>query len=379
MLEGLQEEFHRLRKDKLLIIACLIIPICVNLLVGLELQSGVIEHVPMAIIDYDDSQLSRQLIGYFRENDSFDVQYQIQDEEQLHHLLDTSKVRVGMVIPKHFSEDASSLRSPKILMLYDGSHMSMTAVAKAKASEILISARVGACTKQVQNRLEKTQDEAFTMAMPISFENRTLYNPTKNFSNFMTPGYGTIICQLGIGLTGVLCVQINWDKKKKRSELGYIVSKVLFYGILGSIAITINMLLQVYIMNIPCRGSLMLGIVLGILFMFAVASLAVALSAWFRNRILAMAIAGLLLIPNSIMAGYTWPVISMIPSYRWMAKWIPFTHFGDNIRDLFLKGSMVNLVEDASYLVTFLLVMTLGGTVGVYVRKKGKPKEADNR
>ena len=71
MLEGLQEEFHRLRKDKLLIIACLIIPICVNLLVGLELQSGVIEHVPMAIIDYDDSQLSRQLIRYFRENDSF--------------------------------------------------------------------------------------------------------------------------------------------------------------------------------------------------------------------------------------------------------------------------------------------------------------------
>lgn len=54
------------------------------------------------------------------------------------------------------------------------------------------------------------------------------------------------------------------------------------------------------------------------------------------------------------MAGYTWPVISMIPSYRWMAKWILFTHFGDNIRDLFLKGSMVNLVEDASYLVIFL-------------------------
>ena len=99
-MEENEEEDNRrvVTLDYFLIIACLIIHICVNLLVGLELQSGVIEHVPMAIIDYDDSQLSRQLIRYFRENDSFDVQYQIQDEEQLHHLLDTSKVRVGMVI-----------------------------------------------------------------------------------------------------------------------------------------------------------------------------------------------------------------------------------------------------------------------------------------
>lgn len=379
MLEGLQEEFNRLRTDKLLLIACLIIPICVNLLVGLEFKSGVIEHVPMAIVDYDDSQLSRQIIRYFNEDDAFTIQYQMKDEKALQNLLDTSQVRVGMVIPKHFSEDVTSLKSPTILMLYDGSHMSMTAAAKAKASEILISVRVGASMQQIENRLEKTEEEAFTMAMPISFETRTLYNPARNFSNFMTPGYGTIICQLGIGLTGVLCVTINWDKKKKRSELGYIASKILFYGILGSLAITTNMLIQVHIMKIPCRGSLLLGIALGILFMFSVASLAVALSAWFRNRVLAMALSGLLLIPNSVMAGYTWPVISMLPSYKWMAKWIPFTHFGDNIRDLFLKGSMVAPLKDAGYLIFFLVIMTLVGTLGIYIRKMGKQREADDR
>ena len=217
------------------------------------------------------------------------------------------------------------------------------------------------------------------MAMPISFETRTLYNPTKNFNHFMTPGYGTIICQLGIGLTAILCVNINWDSKKRRNELGYIMSKVLVYGILGSIAITINMVVQVYIMNIPCRGNLILGIALGILFMFAVASLGVALSAWINNRVLAMAIGGLLLIPNSIMAGYTWPLVSMIPSYKWMSQWIPFTYFGDNIRDLFLKGSMVAPLSDARFLIIYLLIMVCMGTLGVYVRKMGKPKEADNR
>ena len=379
MLESINEELHKLKTDKLMLIVCLIIPICVNLIIGWELNKGVIDHVPMAIVDYDDSQLSRQIIRYFKENEAFDVTYQIQNETELKKLLDESKVRVGMVIPKNFSADVTSLKSPTVLMMYDGSHMSMVSVAKAKASEILISVRVGASAAQIQNRLNKSYDEAFTMAMPISFETRMLYNPAKSFNYFMTPGYGTIICQLGIAFMAVVSVTVNWDKENKRNDLGYILGKVFFYGVLGSLAIIINLLVQIYIFNIPYRGSFMAGVAMSMLFVFAVAALAVAVSAWFNNRVLAMTLVGLLLIPNSIMAGYTWPVISMIPSYKWMSKFIPFTHYGDNIRDLFLKGKMVDGVSDARFLILYLVVMTLLAVVGVTLRKLGKPKEADDR
>ena len=242
MLESIREELEKLKKDKLILIACLIIPICVNLIVGWQLSKGVLNHVPTAIVDYDDSQLSRQLIRYFSSNDAFDVKYQIKDQAELEELINSSKVRVGLVIPKNFSQDVTSLKSPNVLMLYDGSHMSLTSVAKAKASEILISMRVGGTIKQLEARQDKNSDEAYTMAMPISFENRTLYNPTKSFDYFMTPGYGTIICQLGIGLTAVLCVSLRRDKK--RNELGYLVGKVIFYGLLGSCAILVNVLVQ---------------------------------------------------------------------------------------------------------------------------------------
>lgn len=379
MLESIQEEIKKLKIDRLMIIVCLIIPICVNLLIGFELNKGVIDHVPMAVIDYDDSQLSRQIIGYFSSNDAFDVKYQIQDEQELQNLLDTSKIRVGMVIPKNFSADVTSLRSPTIMMLYDGSHMSMVSIAKAKASEILISVRVGASIKQIQNRLGKSYDEAYTMAMPISFETRTLYNPTKSFNYFMTPGYGAIICQLGIAFMAVVCVNFPRDKEKKRSILGYILGKICFYGTLGSIAIIINLFVQVYVFKISCSGPIIQGYVLSVLFIFAVASLAVAISAWFNNRVLAMAIAGLLLIPNSIMAGYTWPVISMIPPYKWMAQFIPFTHYGDNIRDLMLKGKILDFFGDARFLIIYLVVMVLLSVLGVYIGMLGRPKEVDER
>ncbi len=381
MLGSIREELSKLKSDKLMLIACLIIPIVVNLLVGWQLNKGVIDKVPFAVVDYDDSQLSRQLIGYFRDNDAFDLKYQIDSQSELEALINSSKVRAGMVIPKNFSEDVTDLKSPTIMMIYDGSHMSLTSIAKSKASEILISMRVGASVKHLQGRLNKSYDEAFTTAMPISFVTRTLYNPTKNFNYFMTPGYGTVICQLGIGLTGVLCVRRRRKEEgeEKRNELAYILGKVIFYGILGSIAILINVTMQVTLFKIPCRGSLPLVYFLSVLFMFAVASLAVALSACLRNRVVAMTVSGLLLIPNSIMAGYTWPLISMIPSYKWMAQFIPFTHYGDNLRDIYLKGSTVNVGADIRFLVLYTVVMIAIGTLGITIRNMGKPKEEDNR
>lgn len=380
MLESIREELSKLKTDRLMLIACLIIPICVNLLVGWQLSKGVIDKVPMAIVDYDNSQLSRQIIGYFVTNDAVDVKYQIKDQAELEALINSSEVRAGMVIPKDFSKKVTALEAPTIMMLYDGSHMSMTSISKAKATEILISTRVGASIKQLQARMGKSYDEAYNIAMPISFQNRMLYNPTKNFNYFMTPGYGTVICQLGIGLTAVLCVRLRREEEeKRRSELGYIGGKVLFYGILGSLAIIINIFVQVYVFKIPCRGSLPTAYALSILYMFAVASLAVAISACLRNRVFGMAVSGLLLIPNSILAGYTWPLISMIPSYKWMANLIPFTHFGDNLRDIYLKGSTVDIWSDIRFLIMYIVIMLLVGTAGIYVRKMGKPKEEDNR
>ena len=45
MLGSIREELSKLKSDKLMLIACLIIPIVVNLLVGWQLNKGVIDKV----------------------------------------------------------------------------------------------------------------------------------------------------------------------------------------------------------------------------------------------------------------------------------------------------------------------------------------------
>lgn len=375
MFESLFEEIKKLKTEPMIWIVCLIIPICVNLLIGYELTKGVIDQVPMAVVDLDDSQLSRQIIGYFEADESINIVAYVAHEEELEELFNTSKIRAGMVIPKGFSNDVTALNAPTIMMIYDGSHMSITSIAKAKASEILLTTRVGASIKQIQGHLGMSYDEAYQTAMPISFEYRMLYNPTKNFNYFMTPGYGTSICQVGIGLMAATCVNFLDRERKRREALGYIAGKSIFYGSLGSIALITNIIVQIKVFEIPFRGSFGIACLLSILLAFAVAALSVAVSAWVSNRVITIALIGLLLIPNTVMAGYTWPIISMLPIYQKGAYFIPFTHYGDNLRDLFLKGKVCHLGSDVRFLIGFAIVMLVIGTLGVLVINRLK-KEA---
>jgi len=191
----------------------------------------------------------------------------------------------------------------------------------------------------------------------------------------MTPGYGTIVCQPGIALIAVICVNYVSAKHKRRNILGYAVGKTAFYGILGSIALIVNIIVQIYLFRIPFRGSLMIAFILSILLAFAVSGLSVAVSAWIKNRLVAMVLIGLLIIPNSIMAGYTWPVLSMVPLYQKTAFIIPFYHYGDNIRNLFLNGNLENVMGDIWFLILFTLSMIMIATAGIYTWLYIKPKE----
>ncbi|MDF2613945.1 MAG: putative transporter, type 2 [Clostridia bacterium] len=373
--ESIKEEIQKMKIDKLIIIIGLIMPILINLLISWELSKGVIDHIPMAVVDYDDSQLSRQIIQYFSDNDSFDLAYYADNQEALQSLIDESKVKVGMVIPERFSEEVTSLQSPSILMLYDGSHMSITSVAKAKASEILMTIRTGAAIKQLEGRLNMTEEEAYHTGMPISFESRTLYNPARNFAYFMLPGYGTMVCQTGIALTAVLCINLIIGTNQKRDVLGYTIGKIIFYGTMGSIAIITNILAQIVLFKLPFRGSFIIAIILSIALAFAVSSLSIAVSSWIKNRVTAMAVIGLMIIPNSVMIGYTWPIMSMVPFYKIYAKTIPYYYYGDNIRNLFLKGNVTNLGGDIGFLILFTLSMLFIAIMGIYAGPNIKPRE----
>lgn len=366
----IKREFNIMHRGKMIFIVIILIPLLTNLLLGYEFNKDVLTKIPMAVYDGDNSSLSRMIVEQFRENDMFDVKYYLENSDDMKNLMDDSKIRVGMVIPKGFSKDVLETKSPSVLMVYDGSHMPIAAAAKKSASEILLTLKTGVFMKVLQGKLNLPADTAEKVALAINFSSRTLYNPAGSYKNFLNIGLGTAIAQSGIAIMAATAIRREEIEKEKRKRIGYLLGKIIFYGLLGWLSLVLCIFVQYRICNIPFRGQFMDAVILSMALAFAVATFCLMVSTWIRDYMFSTLVNAVIFIPNTIMVGYTWPVSSMPRPYRVLANFYPFYHFADNLRDLFLKGIPFSKMSgDIIWLIKFTIVVFIIGILGMLTAK----------
>jgi ABC-2 type transport system permease protein len=376
-LKSFKEEYLGLLTNKINLVVLLVIPILTVILIGAELSGEVIRDIPIAVIDYDGSTFSRQLIESFDQNETFTVTEYPGSEKELESLMRNSRVRAGLIIPRDFYRDVSTLKSPTVLMIYDGSHMSITSTSKAKAMEILLTYKAGATIKQLTGRLGMSFEEALNVTQAFQFNNRMLYNPSKSFRDFLSPILLAGIIQVALVLTATVAVNHDIFYLQKRERRGYVSGKILFYSLCGSLSFIICILIQIVIFHIPFRGSLVDAFILSTGLSFAVSAFCVLISALIKNRMIALIGGAVLFIPNSIMAGTTWPLISMPVGYQGFARYMPFAHYANNIRDIYLKGtSLQQIMSNVIYLFAFGTIVLILSELLVFISEKDiKDKE----
>jgi len=379
-IRSFKEECINLFKNKINLVVLFVIPILTVILIGAELSGEVINNIPIAVINNDGSAFSRQLVDKFDQDDTFNVTYYLDTEQELDALMKNSKVRVGLIIPKDFYNDITLLKSPTVLMVYDGSHMSITSAAKAKATEILLTYKAGATIQQLTARLNMSNEEAYNIAQAFQFNNRVLYNPKKSFNDFLAPILMAGCVQAALALTATLSVNHNIYLEPRKNRLGYASGKVLYYSLIGSLSFMICIIIQATYFGVPFRGSFVDVFILSLALSFADSAFCVLVSAVIKNRMVALVGGGVLFIPNSAMAGTTWPLISMPVGYQGFAKYMPFAHYVNNIRNIYLKGSSLQqIMNDVRYLLTFgIIFLILTEIVMIIAAQDNDTKELMN-
>ena len=382
LFTSIRNEWLKAVRERMIFVILFVIPILVNVLLGVELAQNQIKNIPMAICDMDNSSMSRMIVDYFAQNETFNVKYYLEDSYSMENLFNTNKIRVGMIIPKDFSKDVLALRSPTVLMIYDGSSMTMTSAAKTRASEILLTLKTGILLEQIKARLDLPDDVARKIALSINFSNRTLYNPTRGYKNFLNIGLVAALIQSGIGILASTSLRRSEIPQSALERLGHLLGKIVFYGAFGAASLVLNLVIQNRCFAIPFRGPLQDAVLLCTVFSVAVASLGVMLSAWIKNELLATVVAAVVFVPDTVLAGYTWPVMAMPEVYQRLVYYLPFYHFADNLRDLMLKGlSQSYMYSDfqwfAVYSVIFACIGIIGNMFFAYLDRKAHRSESE--
>lgn len=342
----------RLKKYIMPFVLIFLIPQVANLLSCLMMNDKQIREVPMAVYMGDDTSVTREIVKSFDNNETFDVKYYVENPNDIEKLMNEGEIAFALVIPEDFTIDVKNLKSPSLMTVIDGSQLSVASFTKIASSEILMTIKAGALINLMKAKFNMSFDQAKSAAMAMDITSRILGNPTRNYINFLLPGMMTALAQVGIAMAASAAI----NREKRKTLFTYILLKVMAYAVIGFISIMMILGVQMKFFGLPMKANWSDLLLLCGAFSLSVASVGILFSAVFWNKVLASQVAAIYFIPSSILSGFTWPLISMPKFFQNISHIMPFTHFGDTLRDLLVKGEAGLYGKDMRVLLTIAVI-----------------------
>ncbi|MEJ9281762.1 ABC transporter permease [Ureibacillus thermosphaericus] len=345
LLDVFKREWLYIFKTPKIFAILFIVPIAYTLLFGYAYSAHTLTEIKTVVVDYDNSQLSRQIIQAFHESESFQITGYVNNEKEIEEALALGEVKVGLVIPENFYGSLIKGENVPLLTLIDGSNLIFTNYATRAANTIVSTYSFGtSATKLQQAGLHEA--EVISTLSHIPYRSRILYNPTSNYSTFLVYGLvGTILQQvlfLGVSLTitrekenGMWSHFAQW----KYTPWNLALVKTAPYFLINLINTLTTLYLCLYLFKLPLEGNVLPLFVLSCSFAFSVLGFGYLASLFADTQLTATQVTMLVAVPSFVLSGYTWP-FEGIPNFLvGVAQALPLTHYLEGFRHIVIKGN----------------------------------------
>lgn len=331
---------------------------------------GNVKNMPIAVIDNDNTKISRTITRYFNTSYAFDVFYRINNFDELKQLIVENKIAMGLYIPKGTQQNIKKFVPVNIGFYIDGSNYLTANLSEIEGSNILTTINVGLRTTMMKKKGIQSR-QVNDMRLPIKNDTSKLFNPTYHYGYFLTPGLwisilGQLLLMFGALTIGKVLETKNFTIK---NIFSFIFAKLFVYSIISLIYIEILFRIFFPAFQIPFDGNTFGAVILSMLFIIATILLGMFMSALTGNRI--DALKGCLLVgaPAFLLSGYTWPLEQMPVVLKTIAKFIPLTSYLEGFRKIFQQNMTIEYIFPFANILIFLMILYFAITyLCLYVR-----------
>lgn len=333
---------------------------------------GNVKNMPIAVIDNDNTKISRTITRYFNTSYAFDVFYRINNFDELKQLIIENKIAMGLYIPKGTQQNIKKFVPVNIGFYIDGSNYLTANLSEIESTNILTTINVGLRTTMMKKKGIQSR-QVNDMRLPIKNDTSKLFNPTYHYGYFLTPGLWISILGQLLLMFGALTIGKALETKNFtiKNIFGFIFAKLFVYSIISLIYIEILFRIFFPAFQIPFDGNTFGAVILSMLFIIATILLGMFMSALTGNRI--DALKGCLLVgaPAFLLSGYTWPLEQMPVILRTISHFIPLTPYLEGFRKIFQQNMTIEYIFPFANTLIFLMILYFTVTwLCLYVRKK---------
>ena len=334
-----QKECRHIVRDSRSLIMALILPMFQMLLFGYALNLDV-DRVPTLIYDADHSAESRALIERFHGSRFFEIEGFVDNYADIEKAIDRSKVLLGVVIPRDYSQRIGAGGHAHIQILLDGSDSNTGSIALSYV-EGLVQSYALKVRSEGQDR-----QAGLPLVSPVEARLRVWYNSTLRSSNYIVPGLIAAMMMVIAALLTSLTVAREWEMGTMEQLLStpvraaeIVMGKMLAFFIIGVVDTTIAVLVGIFVYGVPFRGSIWVLALTTMIFLSGAFFWGILVSALARSQLFAFQL-GLVttFLPSFMLSGFLYAIENMPVPIQIVTRVVPARYFVTIVRAIFLKG-----------------------------------------
>ncbi len=365
-----RKEFNHILRDRSTLILVLFTPTLLLLLMAYALTVD-IKHVPIAVLDYDNSPTSRQFVQQITAGQDLDIYAYARDMSQVEAMLMHGQIKAAVIISRGFASDLQALKGIPMQVIIDG-----TEPQSGNFAVDHIAQRAEAFVNQALTTQLQARGMSLTSLQPFDLRVRTWFNPGLKSQNSLIPGLISMV--LGVP---ALSVALTLAHEREHGTLEQLLAtpigkgelllgKIIPYIIVGLINVIVIPILAIAWFHISFNGNFLLFFALSALFLFGVLSMGMIVGVFMRTQAAALALSFLVVFyPGFFLTGIFFPLTSMPEAARLEALSLPGSHYAIITRGIFLQGNGLDVLWPyAVMLVVLGVVFTL--IAALFFRKK---------
>jgi len=338
------KEFMLFRRDKLLILMAVLMPIVLMLLAGIT-GSLRLSNVALLVYDYDNTPLSRTYLETYGAALTFRMVPR-RAEESPERALASWRARAALIIPQNFERDFRRGGEPVVQMLIDATDSNAATALGNYAESLNLSFAL-------QNGITKPP------AKGVDLEQRLWYNPgLSDRVYFGTGGLGLMLI-IFPALLGALTTAKEYESgtiiqayASSLTATQWILGKAMLYVVIGLVEFVLCFALGllVFEFRFPADPSVLL--VATVLYLMAGVFFGMMAGNATGNQsaaIQAVQMGSFLL--SLLLSGYLFPIRNIPVQIRWLSFFLPATHYIQIVRN--------SILRDAGWRISYLPIVLL--------------------
>jgi ABC-2 type transport system permease protein len=353
----IKKEWLHIWRDKRTLFILFGMPITQIILFGFALSNEV-KNSKIAILNPSKDKSSLQIVEKINSSKYFDLVKEINSPLEIDGILKSGEVNSVLIFPPNFETEYNHTGFSKVQFIADASEPNTATTLKNYMQNILME-------------YQKSKNPTQVLPLQIKTEIRMLYNPQLKGAYNFVPGVMAMILLL-------VCTMMTSISIVKEKELGtmevmlvsplkpfmVIVAKAVPYFFLSMVNVVSILLLSVYALDLPIKGSLFLLIGESMLFTITALSLGLLISTITGSQQVAMLISLVgMFLPTLMFSGFMFPIENMPLPLRTISNLVPAKWYFIIVKNVMIKGLGIGGVLKETFILvgmtTFLLILSV--------------------